>query len=111
MKSVYKITEYRYGLDLDDIKVGDKYILVERTNINTGTTEYRLCKDNGQGIGGNTNYDIKMYHGWRGTTNNISVYAEGLRRVERVDAVKTAIDGITRTVKVKLSADLVEDRP
>lgn len=110
MKTVYIITEDRYGLDLDDIKIGDKYILIERTNTNTGKTEYRFREDNGEGIGGNMDYNVKRYHGWRGTTNNISVYAEGLRRIERIDSIKTAIDG-TRTVKVKLSADLLPDAP
>lgn len=102
MKTVYIITEDFFGVDFDNIKVGDKYILVERTNINTGKTEYKIRKDNGEGIPGNMDASVKRYHGWRGTTDNISVYAYGLREIERIYYVKDMPDG-TRIAKVKLS--------
>lgn len=111
MKTVYIITESQFGLDLDDIKVGDRYILIERSNIITGKTEYQLFKDNCAGIGGNMDSSIKRYHGWRGTTNDIAVYAHGLRRIERVDSIKENSVTMERTVKVKISADLVPDLP
>ena len=111
MKTVYTITEDFYEIDLDNVKGGNKYILVERTNIITGKTEYRLRADNGKGIGGNQDYNIKRYHGWRGTTDDISIYAEGLRRVDRVYDIKVNSVNGSRTVKVKLSADLAPDKP
>lgn len=104
MKTVYTITESLYGINLDDLKIGDNYILVSRENILTGSTTYRLVPDNG-GISGNMDPSIKRYHGWRGTTNDISTYAYGLRRIERIDAIKGDAFG-NRSVKVKLSADL-----
>ena len=108
MKTVYTITETYFGgggVDLDDIRVGDELILVSHTNAMTGEEIYKLVPDNG-GIGGNLDSSIKRYHGWRGTTSNWSVYAEGLRRVERVDPIKEHAGGYIRTVKVKLSGDL-----
>lgn len=109
MKTVYTISEDLFTLDLDAIKVGDQYILVSYTDTMTGGEWFRLVPDNGAGIGGNMDRHIKRYHGWRGTSNDVSCYAEGLRRVERVDPVQGDRDN--RTVKVKLSADLVPDLP
>lgn len=104
MKTVYTISEDLYGIDLDTIKVGQEYILTERTDIVNGNTFYRLWPDDGVGIPGNMNGNICRYHGWRGTTNDISTTALGVRRVERVDIPKG--EWPYRTVKVKLSADL-----
>jgi len=115
MKTIYKITEepFGYGVDLNTIKVGDKYILVERCDINTGDSIYRLRKDNGEGVPGNMNSQIKRYHGWRGTTGHVSVYALGLRRIERIDYIKIDPDDpyMGGIAKVKLSADLLPDEP
>lgn len=32
-----------------------------------------------QGMGGNSNHNIKRYHGWRGTTDDNHISAEGVR--------------------------------
>lgn len=66
-----------------EVKVGDEVVLIERYDINNQTTQWqiRIAPD---GIGGNMNDSIKRYHGWRGTTNNISITAHGLRRVIKV---------------------------
>ena len=105
MKKVFIITEspntlYGYGLDLSDLKVGERYILTNWSYILSGREVYRLSKDNGKGVSGNMK-DIYRYHGWRGTTNNCAVYAMGVRRVEEIHWIK---DG---KAKVKLSGDLV----
>lgn len=38
-----------------------------------------------QGLAGNNNPAIRRTHGWRGTTNDVSVDAHGVRRCEAVD--------------------------
>ena len=64
-----------------DYKVDDLVILYCRENILTGKTSYNIIPDNGQGMGGNLDSAIKRYHGWRGTTNDISVHALGCRKI------------------------------
>ena len=64
----------------ENMKVGDEFILVELTNLNGNTTTWVLRPDNG-GIGGNVDSKNKRYHGWRGTTNNVSTYAHGVRKI------------------------------
>ena len=66
-----------------EVKVGDEVILIERYDINEGTTQWqiRLAPD---GVPGNSDSRVKRYHGWRGTTNDISITAHGLRRVVKV---------------------------
>ena len=66
-----------------EVKIGDEVILVERFDVNRGLTQWqlRIAPD---GIGGNMDGSFKRYHGWRGTTNDISITAHGLRRVIKV---------------------------
>ena len=66
-----------------EVKIGDEVILVERYDINHGDTQWqiRLAPD---GVPGNSDSHVRRYHGWRGTTNNISITAHGLRRVIKV---------------------------
>lgn len=114
MKTVYTISETP-AIDLDTVNVGDQYILVSHTDTMTQHTYYTLAHDNGAGISGNMNSNIKRYHGWRGTTGDVSVCAEGLHRVERIDYVKDLNAGTSsipdRVMKLKLSPDLVPDKP
>ena len=85
-----------------ECKIGDERILVQSKNIMTGATNYGLNENNG-GIGGNMNHRIKRYHGWRGTTNDNSVTAMGLRRIEKIQTYKNG------TVRIWLSEDLKPD--
>lgn len=66
-----------------EVKVGDEVVLVECYDSNSGTTRWqiRIAPD---GIGGNMDDSVKRFHGWRGTTNNVSITAHGLRRVIKV---------------------------
>ena len=89
------------------VKVGDTVILIERYDINRGDTQWqlRIAPD---GIGGNSDNNIKRYHGWRGTTNNVSITAHGLRRVIKVrdsDPDKTFVVYQTVTVGPDLHPD------
>lgn len=82
-------------------EVGDLITLLERENVRTGARYYRL----GPAIGatGNADPSIRRFHGWRGTTNDISVTALGLRRIEKITPCKNGNFWIT------LSADLKPD--
>ena len=64
-----------------DYKVGDPVILYSRENTMTGKTLYNIVPDNGMGIGGNLDSSVKRYHGWRGTTNDVSIHALGCRKI------------------------------
>lgn len=66
------------------VSVGDLVILFERSNINSGSSKWDCIPWGGEGIEGNLNPHIKRYHGWRGTTNNVSIDAYGLRKVKKV---------------------------
>lgn len=108
MKTVYKISPL-YGADI--IKAGESYILTETEHVTRTDIKpvYHLYPDNGEGIPGNMNSAVKRYHGWRGTTNDHSVTALGLRRVESILEEATYCDD--PYIKVKLSPDLAPDRP
>ena len=86
----------------NEVKVGDKRILVERRNVNTGDHQYQLREDNG-GIPGNMDATVKRYHGWRGTTCNVSVIAYGLREVTKIQEYQNG------SVRIWLGEDLKPD--
>ena len=41
-----------------------------------------IREDNGKGLPGNSNPSIFKYNGWCGTTDDVAIYAAGLRRLE-----------------------------
>lgn len=65
------------------VEVGERYILVERIYEKDGKSYFHLAPDFG-GIPGNMNRNIRRYHGWRGTTNNVATYAHGLREITSI---------------------------
>lgn len=87
-----------------DLDVGYYCVLVKSYNILTGILKYSLHPDEG-GIRGNMNPAIKAYHGWRGTTNNITIEAKGLRLIMAKHICKNG------SVRVWLSRDLLPDVP
>ena len=90
--------------DIDDhnIAIGQLVTLAERTDIMTGESYYILY-DSVDGLPSNMDRSTLRYHGWRGTTNNISIYACGLRRIEDFECFR---DGYFR---VTVSDDLKPD--
>lgn len=88
-----------------DLTIGTEYVLVERTNVNTGARWHELREHHKGGIPGNMDHTIRRYHGWRGTTNDISTDAMGLRRIEAVTKYKNG------NVKITLSEDLLPNEP
>lgn len=83
--------EYEHG----KMEIGQIYTVLEKTNINTGDTWYVLIPGDTGGIEGNMDPTVKRYHGWRGTTNGIQVYAEGVRAVENIVTYKNGNRKIT----------------
>jgi len=78
-------------------RVGNVYIPVTVSN---------TMSDVPDGIGGNSNPDIKRFHGWRGTTNNIARYAEGVRKCE---SVKVA-GKYSKKLRIVFGPDLYPER-
>lgn len=78
--------------------VGDEAILICRLDTISGYEEW--CLYQGDGVPGNMNPSVKRYHGWRGANARISVYAFGLRRIEKVTPTKNG------QLKVTVGRDL-----
>jgi hypothetical protein len=101
--------EDEYGLVKSKLQIGEQVMLVSTTNVSPNAIregrdnpEFYLIPDCDDGIGGNSNHNIKRYHGWRGTTQDISCDAWGLRKI-------TAIIQRKRYIAVKISDDLLPD--
>lgn len=69
---------------------GVQVMLVSYQKINlhgrNGRLIYESLFDSPDGIGGNMDPNIKRYHGWRGTTNDMDCQAHGLREIIDIDA-------------------------
>lgn len=108
MKCVYKI-----GSLWDDVEpeVGKAYILISKEDVLSGSETYyiRPWDPEDGGVPGNLNPEIRYYHGWRGTYNNIATYVHGVREVKEIISIKQ--DEMGRDVyKIRFTGkDLVED--
>lgn len=82
MKWTYKCSEdqvQEYGLN--SLEVGSPALVISLYNVETGKENYYLRFDSravNEGYPGNVNPAIRRFHGWRGTTDNIAVYAHGV---------------------------------
>ncbi len=92
---IYKWMKTKY-------KIGETVMLVSNTNVSPNairngfnTEEYFLAFDCPDGIPGNANKNITRYHGWRGTNNDNSTYAHGLRKITRIRYLKNGQVAIT----------------
>lgn len=68
--------------------VGQEYIVAISNYVGPNgdrIPRLRFAPDNGEGWPGNSDPSFKSYHGWRGTTNDWSVHAYGLRHCIRAD--------------------------
>lgn len=74
------------------VSVGEKVMLIEKYNELTGKSNFTVNKSQ-DGISGNMNSDIKKYHGWRGTFNDVATYAHGLREVVKVGNLEEDNEG------------------
>lgn len=66
---------------------------------------YELIPGDNGGIPGNMDRTVRRYHGWRGTTNNVSTEACGVHEVTAIQAYKNG------NVKITLGPDLRPDEP
>ena len=85
---------YRYSWDneawdleeVESIKAGDHVLVYSREHILKGWEEYRISKRFAEtGYPGNSDPSYKTFHGWRGTTSDVAVYALGVYRVRSVE--------------------------
>lgn len=104
------ITEYdayNAGLNYSDLlNARGEYILIEYSDVNKGTTWHSLRPYTGVGVGGNMDSSVKRLHGWRGTTNDRSVYACGVHKITNARPLKTQ-----DAVRLTLGPDLYPDEP
>ena len=89
-------------------QIGAEFILMEYQNTVRGNSWFALRRHDGEGIGGNMNRNVKRYHGWRGTTNDIAAYAHGVRKIIKVSDVLQNADGFDY-IKVTVGPDLHPD--
>jgi hypothetical protein len=61
---------------------------------------YHLVFDSNEGIPSHANRDIKIYHGWCGTTPDVTIHAYGLRKIIDIIHLKCG------DISIKLSRDL-----
>lgn len=81
-------------------KVGDKVLVLHKYNeINPNEEWYDISKRHAdEGYPGNINHNEFRFHGWRGTTNNISVTAMGVYEVKKVETIDDWGDEIKVTI-------------
>ena len=102
-QKTFKISNF--NLDFEP-KVGQVVILISRENVMSGgKEEFSIVKDQ-DGIRGNADSSIKRYHGWRGTTNDVTLYAHGLRKIAKVESVDL---GANYGYKITVGKDLYPD--
>ena len=85
-----------------EYKIGARVMLVSHEDVSPNairagreTTQFGLIFNADDGIGGNSNRNITRYHGWRGTTNDTSCYAHGLREITKIRELQNGIIAIT----------------
>lgn len=82
---LFEDNQLQADLNGDNISPGDKVLVYSREDILRGGEEFRISKRFAEsGYPGNTDPSVKTFHGWRGTTNDISVYAHGVYSVKSV---------------------------
>jgi hypothetical protein len=71
-----------------DAKPGDVGCLVKYVDTQDGSKRYGWVAGT-EGVGGNMDHSQKETHGWRGTTNDTAIFAEGLWQVLEVKQLNT----------------------
>ena len=86
-------------------KVGQEVILISRENVAVRDSKetFSIILDPGEGVPGNMDHSIKRYHGWRGTTDDVALYAHGLRQIVKVENVSM---GANLGYKITVGKDL-----
>lgn len=100
-KTIYTIRKY---------SVGDEVLLYGRQPEGGAETFDISKKFVAEGYPGNMDKEVKRFHGWRGTSYGVSVYAYGIRRVEAVEATDKENEYGDTIYKVKVGKDLYPDK-
>lgn len=89
-------TNYRVGMTA--------VLMSSEDTSGVGKTQYYLlfCDE---GAPGNSNPKIKLFHGWRGTSNNTANYAHGKRKITAIRVLKNG------DVAVTVGKDLCPNAP
>lgn len=111
-----RYSDHRYvELETPDLpEIGKKYFVYEREYVGPNRNQYfhQLKWTNdptmiGQGFPGNSDHHIRRFHGWRGTTNDTSITALGVRK-----CLGVTIKDFQKSVRyhLRFGADQVKDR-
>lgn len=91
-----------YGWEKTKYKIGAQVMLVSETNVSPNAIragrdipQYSIVFDCPDGIPGNSNPNITRYHGWRGTNNDVSYDAHGLREIIKISELKNGQIAVT----------------
>lgn len=91
-----------YGWEKTKYRIGARVILVSKTDVSYNAIragrdipQYSLVFDCPDGIPGNSNPNITRYHGWRGTNNDVSYDAHGLREIIKMSILKNGQFSVT----------------
>ena len=93
--------EHVYDWVKSEYVLGVRVMLVSHTDVspnalrNGTVARYDLIFDRPNGIAGNSDRNFYRFHGWRGTTNDVSCYAHGLREIIKIRALKNGIVAVT----------------
>jgi hypothetical protein len=102
-------TEERWDFVPTAIKIGAKFVVISIDDVSPNNIRSRKIKTRYElhtgPVGGNSNRKITRYHGWRGTTDDNSVYAHGLRRVLKIRQLKNG------QIAVVMGNDILPDNP
>lgn len=87
----------------NNFKVGARALLVSKTNVSINSIRagenipsYHLRFDCvNEGLGGNSNQNIKSHTGWMGTTNDVSVSAHGVVKIVKIRELKNGQVAVT----------------
>lgn len=85
----YTIIVDEYQAMEDRFAVGNKVLVLLKEDFNSGEEWYTLNKTYAEiGYPGNIDHNEFRFHGWRGTTNNISVTACGVYEIKKVQELE-----------------------
>lgn len=80
--------EPHYNWQRTKYRIGAEVILMSQCNMSPNAIRqgnsidiFYLVFDRPDGIEGNSNPNIKCFHGWRGTYQDMAYYAHGLRKI------------------------------
>jgi len=100
--TVTKISDEEWGYVPTKYEIGAQVMLVSHEDVSPnalrrgdGVESYSLVFGAPDGIGGNSNRNIKRYHGWRGTTCDTSCHAHGLREIVNIRTLKNGRVAVT----------------